>query len=204
MKLRGAIPTDLPILRHWDTKSHVIAATGADEPYDWATELPRTVPWREFLIAEIAGVPIGIVQIIDPAEEESHYWGEIESHLRAIDIWIGEEADLGRGHGTQMMRLALDRCFAEPGVKAVLIDPLASNVRAHRFYERLGFRVVERRTFGSDDCLVYRLTREDWRRRRHDIAAGDPSPPGDGARDRRTGRGRDGDAGIVPDGEKER
>jgi aminoglycoside 6'-N-acetyltransferase len=166
MKLRRATTADLSRLRYWDSKAHVIAATGSDEPYDWASELPRDVSWREFLIAEIEDVPVGILQIIDPADEESHYWGEIERNLRAIDIWIGEEANLGRGYGTQMMTLALDRCFVDPAVKAVLIDPLASNDRAHRFYERLGFVAVERRTFGSDDCLVYRLTRDGWRRRK--------------------------------------
>ena len=57
------------------------------------------------------------------------------------------------------MRLALARCFAEPAVTAVLIDPLANNIAAHRFYERLGFRFVERRRFGLDDCFVYRLDR---------------------------------------------
>jgi len=57
------------------------------------------------------------------------------------------------------MRFALDRCFADPAVTAVLIDPLAANVRGRRFYERLGFRFVERRTFGEDDCAVYRLDR---------------------------------------------
>lgn len=41
----------------------------------------------------------------------------------------------------------------------MLIDPLASNERSHRFYERLGFRFVERRSFGEDDCFVYRLER---------------------------------------------
>jgi aminoglycoside 6'-N-acetyltransferase len=40
-----------------------------------------------------------------------------------------------------------------------VIDPLASNVRAIRFYERLGFRAIERRMFGADDCLVMRLER---------------------------------------------
>lgn len=44
-------------------------------------------------------------------------------------------------------------------MSAVLIDPLASNTRAHRFYERLGFRLVGPRRFGDDDCLVYRLDR---------------------------------------------
>jgi aminoglycoside 6'-N-acetyltransferase len=44
-------------------------------------------------------------------------------------------------------------------VEAVVIDPRADNTRAHRFYERLGFRFVERRRFGEDDCFVYRLER---------------------------------------------
>lgn len=204
MRLRKATPADLSRLRYWDSKAHVIAATGADDPYDWASELPRDVPWREFLIAEIEGFPIGIVQVIDPADEESHYWGEIERNLRAIDIWIGEEADLGRGYGTQMMTLALDRCFADPAVKAVLIDPLASNIRAHRFYERLGFVVVERRTFGSDDCLVCRLTREDWRRRKQEAAPDDRSPLRDPGRSHRADRRQDGDGGGVPYSDEER
>jgi aminoglycoside 6'-N-acetyltransferase len=78
---------------------------------------------------------------------------------RARDLWIGDAADLGKGCGTEMMRLALERCFADPSVTAVLIDPLAANTRAHRFYERLGFRFVERRRFGNDHCFVYRLDR---------------------------------------------
>jgi aminoglycoside 6'-N-acetyltransferase len=162
MILRPATIADLALLRYWDRQPHVVAATGDDGEHEWEIELPRNVPWREFLIAEDEGRPIGMLQIIDPALEETHYWGETEPDLRAIDIWIGEEADLGRGYGTQMMRLVLDRCFAEPQVTAVLVDPLASNERAHRFYERLGFRPVGRRIFGADDCLVYRLERHDW------------------------------------------
>ena len=61
-----------------------------------------------------------------------------------------------------MMQLAIARCFADPTVTAILIDPLASNTRAHRFYERFGFKFIEPRRFGSDECLVYRLNREDW------------------------------------------
>jgi aminoglycoside 6'-N-acetyltransferase len=62
------------------------------------------------------------------------------------------------------MRLALERCFADPRVWSVLIDPLAANARAQRFYERLGFRFVARRRFGADECRVYRLTRPQYRK----------------------------------------
>lgn len=162
MKLRPAVPADLPLLTSWDGKPHVIAASGDDDAFDWEYELPRQVEWRTMLIGESYGRPVGVMQIIDPALEETHYWGEIEPNLRAIDIWIGDEADLGRGYGTEMMRLALDFCFADPFVTAVLIDPLASNTRAHRFYERLGFVCVGRRMFASDDCFVYRMNRAAW------------------------------------------
>jgi len=159
MNMRLAEPSDLAILRHWDTQPHVVANMGADDAEDWETELGRRPDWREWWIAEADDRPIGIVQIIDPAGEETRYWGDIAVGFRAIDIWIGEAAYVGRGFGTRMMRFALDRCFADPSVTAVLIDPMAANVRGRRFYERLGFRFVERRTFGDDDCAVYRLDR---------------------------------------------
>jgi aminoglycoside 6'-N-acetyltransferase len=171
MNLRPATPSDVPVLRYWDTMPHVIAATGdrldnIDDDFNWEIEVPRQVPWRELLIAEHNARPIGMVQIIDPAEEESHYWGDIDANLRAIDIWIGEPGDLGQGFGSQMMALAHARCFEPPQVTAVLIDPLQSNTRARKFYERLGYEFVENRRFGDDDCAVYRLSRERWIERR--------------------------------------
>jgi aminoglycoside 6'-N-acetyltransferase len=158
--LRPANPGDLELLRHRDGQPHTVASDPNDD-WGWETELARDPPWREQLIGEVDGRPVGFVQIIDPAEEDSHYWGDVPPNLRAIDIWIGEASDLNRGYGTAMMRLAIARCFAAPEVTAILIDPLASNTAAHRFYERLGFRFVERRRFGGDDCFVYRLERDD-------------------------------------------
>lgn len=159
IRLRPATPADRELLEYWDTKPHVIDASGDDGWYDWPAELADTSDYREILIAELDGRPIGCMEIIDPAREETHYWGDVEPNLRAIDIWIGEEADLGRGYGTGMMRQAITRCFAEPEVTSILIDPLEGNVAARRFYERLGFREIERRVFDTDRCVVYRLDR---------------------------------------------
>ncbi len=162
MKLRRATHDDVAVLSYWDSKPHVQAATGDDDVVDWGPEIDADPRWQEVLIAEQDGRPIGVVQIIDPHNEVTHYWGDVDEHLRAIDIWIGEEADLGRGLGTQMMRLALERCFEPPEVTAVLIDPLESNTRAHRFYQRLGFTPVGVQVFGTDRCLVHRLDRYQW------------------------------------------
>ncbi len=137
-------------------------AGGQDDSIDWEYELPRNVDWREFLISEVEGRAIGVMQIIDPEKEETHYWGNVEPNLRAIDIWIGEESDLGKGYGSQMMNLALERCFKDNNVIAVLIDPLASNEAAIRFYQRIGFRKVMRQNLGEDDCWVMRIDREEF------------------------------------------
>ena len=159
--LRPATIDDLPLLQHWDEQPHVVESDPSDD-WQWETELLRAPEWREQLIAELDGRPIGFIQIIDPALEESHYWGDVSDTLRAIDIWIGELGDTGKGYGSEMMRLALDRCFADPRVTSVLIDPLASNTAAHRFYERLGFRFVAEQRFGEDDTRVYALHRDDF------------------------------------------
>ena len=167
--LRPATPADVVWLDLWDDEPDVIAcstddpnATVAFEGIDWADELAMQSAFYQYFIAELDGRPIGAMQICDPQLEETHYWGEIAPNLRAIDIWIGAAADRGKGYGTAMMRLALRRCFADPRVTAIVIDPLASNTRAHEFYRRLGFKPLGRRTFGEDDCLVHELTRHDW------------------------------------------
>jgi aminoglycoside 6'-N-acetyltransferase len=159
IRLREADEGDLALLRSWDSQPHVVASNPNDA-WRWEEELSRRPAWRELLIAELDGKPIGFLQIIDPAAEESHYWGDVEPNLRAIDIWIGEAEYLGKGYGTTIMSRAIARCFDDPSVTAILVDPLASNVRAHRFYERLGFQFTGTRTFGADRCYVYRLERD--------------------------------------------
>ncbi len=160
MILRPATPADIAMLHRWESAAHVAANLGADPSWDWAADIAS--PAREILIGEADGRPIGFLEILDPARDETGYWGDIGEDLRALDIWLGEAADLGRGLGTRMMRLALDRCFATPTVAAVLVDPLARNADAIRFYERVGFRPVGPRRLGEDDCLVLRCDRDDW------------------------------------------
>ncbi|MBK8197469.1 MAG: acetyltransferase [Acidobacteria bacterium] len=169
--LRPATPDDIPTLERWDHEPHVIRATSddLDQPKAfgdlyWPDEFALIAPDYQYYIAEENGRPVGAMQIIDPHTESTHYWGEVEPHLRALDIWIGDTSDLDRGLGTAMMQLAFKLCFADAAVTAIIIDPLASNTRAHTFYQRLGFRPEGLRKLGDDDdiCLVHRLTREDW------------------------------------------
>ena len=159
LKFRLAKIEDLELLTYWDTKQHVIDCD-PDDDWSWEIELCRNPEWREQLIAELNGKPIGVIQIIDPFKEETHYWGGVEHNKRAIDIWIGEEENLNKGYGSTMMRLATKRCFANPEVSGILIDPLKSNSSAHRFYERLGFEFLEQKKFADTECYIYELKRK--------------------------------------------
>ena len=162
IQLRPATLNDLEVLKYWDTKQHVIDCD-PDSDWNWDLELRRHPEWRALLIAELKAEPIGMVQIIDPFNEDTQYWGTVEKNKRAIDIWIGEEHNLNKGYGTQMMQLAIEICFKDPKVSGILIDPLKNNIKAHRFYERLGFKFVEERVFDDATCFVYELKRKNTR-----------------------------------------
>ena len=131
--------------------------------WDWPEMLAETGDWQALLIAETEGRPLGFLQIIDPAREPSDYWGACGPGFRALDIWSGAAEDLGKGFGSEMMQQAFSRCFADPDVNAVLVDPLPTNTRSHAFYQRLGFTFLEQRRLGGDDCFVFELTRAAWR-----------------------------------------
>ena len=102
---------------------------------------------------------------IPPAAFEATIDGIQDARLHKGGGWsrVVIEKPFGRDLPTaQELNRLLHRCFDDPGVTAVVIDPLASTTRAHRFYERLVFQPVERRMFGDDDCLVLRLERARW------------------------------------------
>ncbi len=179
LNIRKATVADAAKLYEWDKKPHVQAAVSnsgtTSFEADWEDELADRVDGTEFFIAEITTqnraeistqngpIAIGAMQVIDPAREQSHYWGAVAANQRALDIWIGEEHYLGKGYGTQMMTYAIDYCFSTPHVISILVDPLSNNTRSHKFYERFGFVFVERRQFDEEsDCFVYKLTRSTY------------------------------------------
>jgi aminoglycoside 6'-N-acetyltransferase len=155
--LRPATTDDIPLLDQWDEEP-IVAASDPNDDWDW----PQTLAAEglENLVAELDGRPIGFIQITDLMRDASRYWGEPQAGFKAIDIWIGEADVRGLGHGRTMMRLALERCFADPSIHAVLIDPVTTNTDAIAFYPRLGFTFLENRRFGDDDCAVHQITRD--------------------------------------------
>ena len=202
IRLRNATRDDVHLLQQWDEQEYLQNPdTMGDAEYNdwnWEYELSRSnLPWRWQLIAETNTtnttnnmdmmIPIGFIQLIDPALEESDYWGCQEQQKQqqqqqlnhttdnstiispgtvwAMDIWIGNPDYLGQGYGTVMMETALQQyCFVQDNnktnaVEAVWVDPMANNLSAQRFYQKFGFEPQGIRYFGPDRCLVHVLTR---------------------------------------------
>ena len=58
-----------------------------------------------------------------------------------MDVYIGEPARLGQGHGSALVRQHVDRLFLQ-GIPAVGIDPHPDNGAARRAFEKAGFQVA--------------------------------------------------------------
>lgn len=161
MILRDATIDDLDTLQWWDEQAHIIEA--GPPTYKWARELKRKPEWREQLIAEQQDEAIGFVQILDPSGDPNQYWGNnVSRKMRAIQIWIGESYNLNRGYGSTIMNMVLERCFDDDMVNELVVDPLSTNAKAHRFYTRLGFKYMETKKFGEDLCYVMKLKRASY------------------------------------------
>ena len=93
-------------------------------------------------LAEVAGQPAGFIILR----------GDF------VDQLYVAVAQQRQGLGTALMALARDQ-----SPDGLWLRCSIRNMNARAFYERIGFRRIERRMFEDDDCYVYRLERADWR-----------------------------------------
>jgi aminoglycoside 6'-N-acetyltransferase len=162
LSFRRASSADARLFEAWDAEPHVRAAVSADGSRGFGGDWPSRLDDERFayVVALSETVPVGFVCIVDTAVDP--YWGEMPAGAQAVDVIIGDPGRLGRGLGSGMLRWVIERCFSDPSVQAVLVDPLIGNEAAIRFYRRFGFVEEGRRRLGGDDCLVLRLTRRAW------------------------------------------
>jgi 8-oxo-dGTP pyrophosphatase MutT (NUDIX family)/RimJ/RimL family protein N-acetyltransferase len=99
------------------------------------------------LIITADGEGVGYVQhfpVVGPLRAEYHLDDVHEvaglERVDAIELFV-DPARWGEGIGTAALGALLERLFAE-GLDGVVVDPLLTNERAQRLYERHGFRWV--------------------------------------------------------------
>lgn len=88
-----------------------------------------------------------VIGIKESGEEiGSQYYKDIdnEGHTAEYGIYIGEEAALGKGYGSEVMQLALDYARSDMGMKEIYLRFVESNERAKRLYRKMGFEEYKR------------------------------------------------------------
>ena len=140
----GPLRRDLiPLYARWINDPEAVRTVGSFLPFtaeketDWyegearsETNIPFTVYERS------AAVPIGTVALMDV---------DYRNRRAEFGIGIGEPNYRDRGYGTETTRLMLDYAFNIVGLHSLVLGVFASNRRAIRTYEKVGFKEIGRR-----------------------------------------------------------
>lgn len=141
---------DLPLIRRWLLEPHVSrwwadpprAAYPDDELEKYRRRISGDGDPTEIFFIRQAGRPMGFIQCYR-IEDHDEYGTAIALDVPAagVDLFIGEAALIGKGHGPRLIRAFLrDVVFARYDVAECVIGPSVKNASAIRAYEKAGFR----------------------------------------------------------------
>lgn len=151
-RMRDA-PEDYELFVRWRNEPHVAEWWNTDDdpaPLTLDHVLqeygPHADPWVSGCFITVRHRPIGYVQFYPWAAEpdEAREMGIPDPDASyGLDIFIGEPDMVGRGLGSRSVALVARHLFETHGATSVaLLTPLG-NDRAHRAYEKAGFRKVK-------------------------------------------------------------
>jgi RimJ/RimL family protein N-acetyltransferase len=168
--LRAVDRSDAATLHGWFNDPAVMRGWGDSAPATSMAEVQRQL--ESWLAEEGAqGRPAALV--IDTPDGEA--LGIVvlrterpEARGVELSLLIGDAERWGQGLGTDAIQTVLDACFGGWNLHRVWLRSEAWNVRAHRLYERCGFRQegVQRQAAFLDgryeDVVLFGLLAEEW------------------------------------------
>ncbi|NTW59312.1 MAG: acetyltransferase [Nitrospirae bacterium] len=141
LRLRDVTNDDLPLIERWLHADHV-RSTWGDPGLNLRllNEPPAKGNWRA--IIEANGHGVGIVLWQHPTREELDVAGlpDIPTSVIDIDIMIGEFDALGRGMGSEAIRLVAEVALSDPAVPFVIACARLDNLASQRAFAKAGFR----------------------------------------------------------------
>ncbi|HEY3368157.1 MAG TPA: GNAT family protein [Symbiobacteriaceae bacterium] len=160
--MRPVTPGDLPLLQAWDEDPVVTELMGRKygetNSADWFRSLQTERTCRAWMIENKDGRVVGELEL-------AHLnWRNGSTEMR---ICIGEKDCWNQGYGTDAVRTAMRLAFVGYELQEVYLRVFATNTRAIKVYERVGFRKTavlpasERREDPSPVVLMS-LTRQRW------------------------------------------
>lgn len=156
LSLRPLSKDDFHLLVNWINAPHVVPWWDGPADINWVSEhyscrLAEDAPTRVY-VAVLADKPIGFVKLYRFADYPD--WDKLFSIKNAagIDYLIGEFEFLGKGLGTQMIKLIIPIIFNRyPDVNIIIAAPKRDNRASCRSLEKATFKLIEDRLFKSDN-----------------------------------------------------
>lgn len=161
-KFKSMTKEDIPLFLEWAKKEHVRSVWffGAYETPDYIYKKVEGNGYDYPFIILCDNVPIGYIQYSD-----LYAYKTLSKELKGVftneppgsycmDLFIGEEAYLNRGFGTQIVQQFSNWLLLEKKAKRVLIDPSIENIRAIRCYEKAGFVPIRKTHDGTCEVLI--------------------------------------------------
>ncbi|WP_179381747.1 GNAT family N-acetyltransferase [Jannaschia marina] len=152
---RRSLGYDPVILRAYGQDTERLPTMTAARATSWLREQRDSGAW----MITVAGALVGAVRL--------HSRVEVDRRAQ-IAIGLLDADQLGRGLGTEAMRLVIDHAFDGLGLHRLSLRVLAGNDRAIRCYRRLGFveegreRQSARVPGGWEDDLLMGLLADEW------------------------------------------
>ena len=137
-KFRKVLRDDMPQLKSWLAEPFVRKWWGdPDEEIADIENDMREGKVRQWIVS-LEGIEFAYIQDYDV-----HDWGEEAlSHFppktRGIDVFIGHEGWLGKGHGSEIVRILSQQMLGD-GIPEIIIDPDPKNSIAIKAYQKAGF-----------------------------------------------------------------
>jgi aminoglycoside 6'-N-acetyltransferase len=138
LSIRPLNGDDFPLLLTWLAKPHIKAwwDDGDDTLEKVAQHYSEQSATKErFILLLHTEAPLGEPQPVGYLQYELD-----DDASASIDQFIGEEALLSQGIGTQAIKLLLDHIIARHHPRLITVDPHPANQRAIRCYEKVGFQ----------------------------------------------------------------
>lgn len=172
---RPLVATDLPLLATWLREPEVMRwwnhdSTPAAVERDFGASVRGEEPGED-LVVLVDGHPVGLVQrsvIGDYPEDLADFSATVEVPDGAVelDYLIGDAARRGRGLGSRIIAMAVDRTWLDyPTAPAVMVAVVAANAASWRALEKAGLPRIGEGPMApdnpADDPLhyIYRVDR---------------------------------------------
>jgi putative acetyltransferase len=164
MKIRAFNLEDLNRMRGWLEQDYIQKYWG--DPQVWINEITENIhaDWIKYFIVEV-DTPIGFLQYYETDKAPQGEWSDEPIGTVGIDYLIGDIAYLGKGHGSEIVRLLLDFIKAKGEYDYIVADPIAGNVSSIKVLENNGFRQKSNGLFCLDlnntGIAIHRATKHD-------------------------------------------